>query len=112
MRDDYLHVLHALRDNLPRFTTGTYALWYPQLARAESIQLPEKLKRVAGNNWLHVALTVRAPATEGMGLHGSGMFIINPPWTLHAMLKTTLPYLVKTLGQDEGAGFILEHQAN
>ena len=110
VRDDYQHVLHALRDNFPRFATGTYALWYPQLARAESMQLAEKLKRVVGNNWLHVALSVRTPASEGMGLHGSGMFIVNPPWTLHAMLKATLPYLVKTLGQNEGAGFILEQK--
>ena len=43
-------------------------------------------------------------------MHGSGMFIVNPPWTLHAMLKETMPYLVKTLGQDEGAGFILEQK--
>ncbi|MDP1682798.1 MAG: 23S rRNA (adenine(2030)-N(6))-methyltransferase RlmJ, partial [Burkholderiales bacterium] len=111
VREDYQHVLHALRDNLPRFSTGHYALWYPQLARIESTQLAEKLKRLVGKNWLHVALTVRTPAAEGIGMHGSGMFIVNPPWTLHAMLKEALPYLVKVLGQDEGAGFILEQQA-
>lgn len=110
VREDYQHVLHALRDNLTRFSTGHYALWYPQLARIESTQLPEKLKRLVGKNWLHVALTVRTPAAEGIGMHGSGMFIVNPPWTLHAMLKDAMPYLVKTLGQDEGAGFILEQQ--
>ncbi len=112
MREDYQHVLHALRDNLPRFTTGLYALWYPQLARIESKQLPEKLKRLVGKNWLHVALSVRTPATDGVGMYGSGMFIVNPPWTLHAMLKETLPYLVNTLGQDEGAGFILEQKTD
>ncbi len=31
MREDYQHVLHALRDNLSRFATGLYALWYPSL---------------------------------------------------------------------------------
>ena len=112
MREDYQQVLHALRDNLPRFSTGLYALWYPQLAKPESAQLPDKLKRLVGKNWLHVALTVRTPAAEGIGMHGSGMFIINPPWTLHAMLKETMPYLVKVLGQDAGAGFILEQQAD
>ncbi len=81
-----------------------------QLAKPESAQLPDKLKRLVGKNWLHAALSVRTPAAEGIGMHGSGMFIINPPWTLHAMLKETLPYLVKILGQDAGAGFILEQQ--
>jgi 23S rRNA (adenine2030-N6)-methyltransferase len=112
MREDYQQVLHALRDNLPRFTSGVYALWYPQLGRIESKQLPEKLKRLAGKNWLHVALTIRTPATDGIGMHGSGMFIVNPPWTLHDTLKAVMPYLVATLGQDAGAGFILEQKAD
>ena len=54
---------------------------------------------------------MRTPATDGIGMHGSGMFIVNPPWTLHAMLKDVMPYLVAALGQDEGAGFTLEQKA-
>ncbi len=109
VREDYRHALHALRDQVPRFPSGTYALWYPQLARIESKQLPDKLKRLVGKNYLHVALSVRAPATDGIGMHGSGMFIINPPWTLHATLQEIMPYLVKHLGQDADAQFVLEH---
>jgi 23S rRNA (adenine2030-N6)-methyltransferase len=110
LREDYRHVFHALRDSLARFTTGTYALWYPQLSRMEAKELPDKLKRMANKNWLHVALTVHAPSADGIGMHGSGMFIINPPWTLYEMLQKTMPYLVSTLGQDDGAGFILEQE--
>jgi 23S rRNA (adenine2030-N6)-methyltransferase len=111
VRDDYRHVLHALRDQLPRFPSGTYAIWYPQLPRIESKELPDKLKRLIGKNWLHVALTVRTPSSDGIGLHGSGMFIVNPPWTLHATLQQIMPYLVTQLGQDAGAQFILEQVA-
>ena len=112
MRDDYRDALHALRDQLPRFPTGTYALWYPQLTRIESKQLPDKLKRLVGKNWLHVALTVRTPIPNGIGLYGSGLFIVNPPWTLHAVLQDILPYLVSHLGQDEGAEFTLEQKVD
>lgn len=108
VRDDYRHVLHALRDQLPRFPSGTYAIWYPQLARIESKELPDKLKRLIGKNWLHVALTVRTPSADSIGLHGSGMFVVNPPWTLHATLQAIMPYLVTQLGQDAGAKFLLE----
>jgi len=111
VRDDYRHVLHALRDQLPRFPSGTYAVWYPQLPRIESKELPDKLKRLIGKNWLHVALTVRTPSSDGVGLHGSGMFIVNPPWTLHSTLQQIMPYLVTQLGQDAGAKFILEQVA-
>lgn len=110
LREDYRQVFQALRDSLARFPTGMYALWYPQLAKMESKELPDKLKRMAGKNWLHVALTVHTPSADGIGMHGSGMFIINPPWTLYKMLQEVMPYLVTTLGQDDGAGFILEQE--
>ena len=41
-------------------------------------------------------------------MHGSGMFVLNPPWNLHAVLQEVMPYLVKILGQDAGASFVLE----
>ena len=110
LRDDYRHVVQALKDGLIRFATGTYAIWYPQLSRTESQQLPDRLKSAAGKNWLHVALSVRAPAKDGIGMHGSGMFVVNPPWTLHEILRKTLPYLVSALGQDAGAKFVLEQK--
>lgn len=110
-RDDYPHVIAALKDGLARFATGTYAIWYPQLSRPEARQLPEKLKRLPVKSWLHVALTVHSPSPDGIGMHGSGMFIINPPWTLHKTLAEIMPYLVQTLGQDAGACFTLEQEA-
>lgn len=112
LREDYRHVVLALKENLLRFATGTYAIWYPQLAKLGSQELPGKLKKAAGKNWLHVALTIRTPSREGIGMHGSGMFVVNPPWTLHATLQQVMPYLVAALGQDAGASFVLEQSAS
>ncbi|HEU0234390.1 MAG TPA: 23S rRNA (adenine(2030)-N(6))-methyltransferase RlmJ [Gallionella sp.] len=109
-KQDYRRVTVALREGLQRFAGGVYAVWYPQLQRAEARQLPEQLKQLPVKNWLHVALSVQVPGEGGFGMHGSGMFIINPPWTLHGMLQEVMPYLVRHLGQDEGAGYTLEHQ--
>ncbi|MBT9539517.1 23S rRNA (adenine(2030)-N(6))-methyltransferase RlmJ [Thiobacillus sp.] len=109
-RDDYPNVIAALQEGLTRFATGTYAVWYPQLSRPEAQQLPDKLKRLPIKNWLHVALTVHTPSPDGFGMHGSGMFVINPPWTLHKTLEEIMPYLVKVLGQDAGAGYTLEQE--
>jgi 23S rRNA (adenine2030-N6)-methyltransferase len=36
------------------------------------------------------------------------MFVINPPYTFTATMKETLPWLVKTLGQDERANYKLD----
>ena len=102
---DYRAVRSALRDALERFATGTYAVWYPQLQRRESEALPEELHRIATGDWLHVWLRVKAPAADGFGLHGSGLFVFNPPWNLEAELRTVLPALVDALGQDPRAAF-------
>ncbi|MDD5300296.1 MAG: 23S rRNA (adenine(2030)-N(6))-methyltransferase RlmJ [Gallionella sp.] len=109
-KQDYRRVVAALREGLKRFASGVYAVWYPQLQRAEARQLAEQLKQLPVKSWLHVALSVCAPSEEGFGMHGSGMFVINPPWILHGMLQEVMPYLVKHLGRDEQAAFTLECQ--
>jgi 23S rRNA (adenine2030-N6)-methyltransferase len=38
------------------------------------------------------------------------MFILNPPWTLPKALKQAMPFLVRLLGQDAAAGFVLESE--
>jgi len=109
---DYLRVIEMLKDSLERFAPGTYAIWYPMLARKDARELPEKLKKLPAKGWLHVALQVQSPAQDGFGMHGSGMFVLNPPYTLHDELKAIMPWLTNVLAQDRGAKFILEQQAS
>ena len=107
-KQDYQYVVSALAVGLKRFATGVYALWYPQLHRHESSQLPDQLKLLPAKSWLHVALSVKG-SESAEGMRGSGMFVINPPWGLHTTLQQVMPYLVIHLGQDDQAGFVLEH---
>ena len=99
-KEDYGKVVAAMHDALQRFATGVYAIWYPQIERQDAQDLPSQLRQLVQGNWLQVSLTVKAPAKDGLGLHGSGMFIFNPPWKLGAALHAALPALVKLLGQD------------
>ena len=110
-KQDYERVFHALKESLTRFPGGTYALWYPQITRIDAHDLPQRLKKLPAKSWLHVALRVCTPSKDGFGMHGSGMFVLNPPWTLHDTLQETMPYLTAALGLDSGAGFTLEQQA-
>ncbi|MDD4927764.1 MAG: 23S rRNA (adenine(2030)-N(6))-methyltransferase RlmJ [Gallionella sp.] len=110
-KQDYQRVVSALGEGLKRFPGGVYAVWYPQLQRNDARQLPEQLKRLPVKSWLHVSLSVQAPGEDGFGMHGSGMFVLNPPWNLHAAMQQVMPYLVKHLGQDKDASFTLEQQA-
>ena len=111
-KQDYQRVVSALREGLKRFASGVYAVWYPQLQRAEARQLPQQLKRLPVKSWLHVALSVQAPSENGFGMYGSGMFILNPPWLLHGVLQEVMPYLAKVLGQNGEGSYVLEFEEN
>jgi len=108
MKDDYRKVKDVLDDALGRFPSGIYAVWYPVLQRMESRQFADRLKRLPAKEWLNVTLTVSTPGPDGFGLHSSGMFILNPPYTLEPMLREVMPYLVQVLGKDAGASFVIE----
>lgn len=108
-KQDYRRVVESVKDAIVRFPTGCYAIWYPQVQRRDAQDLPRQLEKLAGKHWMHVSLSVHKPSAEGLGLHGSGLFVINPPWTLSAEMKETLPWLVNTLGQDERASFKLDY---
>lgn len=110
VKDDYRTVVDVVGEAIRRFPDGTYAVWYPMLARSEARQLPDRLARLGAGSWLDVRLAVRRPARDGFGMFGSGLFIVNPPWVLPQVLEQAMPWLVETLGEDDGAAFNLEHE--
>ena len=119
VKTDYARVAATIADALTRFATGIYAVWYPIIPRPEAHDVPRKLKTLAtkaGKSWLHATLTVKSSKIltdvtgqeHRPGLPASGMFVINPPHTLKAMLQAALPQMVQLLAQDPNAQFSLE----
>ena len=109
-KQDYRHLELCLEAALMRFATGCYAIWYPVIARRESIALAERLKTIAKAHdraWLRAELRVENAPGERR-LQSSGMFIINPPWTLKDHLAEVLPLLKKAIGIDAGASYTLQ----
>ena len=109
-KNDYRNLEACLEEALGRFATGCYAIWYPVIARRESIALPDRLKAIAKahqRTWLRAELRVENTPGERR-LQASGMFVFNPPWTLHDHLKDALPFLKNALGLDAGAIYTLQ----
>jgi 23S rRNA (adenine2030-N6)-methyltransferase len=79
------------------------------LARSEARQLPQRLAALGAESWLDVRLVVCKPARDGFGMFGSGLYIVNPPWVLPDLLEGVMPWFARTLGEDDGAAFDLEH---
>ena len=85
-----------------RWPGGIYALWYPLKEPREAERFAAALKASAIPKILRAELTIRAPSTPPR-LFGTGMIVVNPPYTLETELKVLLPALVKVLA-DDGRG--------
>jgi 23S rRNA (adenine2030-N6)-methyltransferase len=107
-KNDYARTLASVADAMKRFATGVYAVWYPIVSRAESAAFPTQLRALGAASWLHATLQISGPSADGFGLHGSGMFVINPPFNLEGLLQEALPWLCDTLAEDDGASWSLE----
>ncbi|WP_047539013.1 23S rRNA (adenine(2030)-N(6))-methyltransferase RlmJ [Methylotenera versatilis] len=107
VKDDYVLVVDCIKDSLKRFATGTYMIWYPLLQRPEPQQMLQNLQKLNPKNWLNISLTVQSPSENGYGMHGSSVFIINPPYVLPALLNESMPILTELLSLDEAANYQL-----
>ena len=106
-KQDYRAVVQSIKDALTRFATGCYLVWYPRVNRLQVEQMVKQLQHIQGVQWLQAELTVCKAPTDQHGLFGSGMLVINPPYTLYKKLNEALPWLAKTLAQDESASWKL-----
>ena len=104
IKSDYPKVVDALQEGLSRFAEGVYVVWYPILTRGDHIRMIESLRKLSEKT-LNIAMTVQEPDEKGFGMLGSGLFIINPPWTLKETMQDIMPYLVEKLAQYPGASY-------
>ncbi len=104
IKTDYPKVVDALEEGLARFAEGVYVIWYPILTRGDHIRMLESLRKLSEKT-LNIAMTVQQPDEKGFGMLGSGLFIINPPWTLKDTMQDIMPYLVEKLAQYPGASY-------
>jgi 23S rRNA (adenine2030-N6)-methyltransferase len=88
-------VSHALR----RMAHVCMLIWYPVTTQQFADQLCKGLTFAGAKSVLRAELLVREPQ-DGGGLAGSGVIVVNPPWTLHGEAETILPELARILGEN------------
>ncbi len=99
---EYERLVDGLAKAYRRFATGTYCLWYPIKKGAPVAEFHEALKALEIPKMLCAELSVRSDR-ETTGLSGSGLIIVNPPFTLKDELHLVLPELKRVLAQDRYA---------
>lgn len=100
---EFRRLVDALAAAHRRFATGTVILWYP----IKDVRIARVFSRDAAAlgipKLLSAELFIRSPRIEGGELSGTGLLILNPPFTLEEKLAKLLPYLTRTLARTKDA---------
>jgi 23S rRNA (adenine2030-N6)-methyltransferase len=90
-----------------RFSTGTYMLWYPIKDVAQKEVFATQLYNTGIKKVLRVEFNIHQP-TFPPTLHGTGMIIVNPPFTLVEELKLILAELQPILAPSGKGDFKID----
>jgi 23S rRNA (adenine2030-N6)-methyltransferase len=95
-RADFTRLAEALAGAHRKWSTGTFVLWYPIKTREAPDALGRRLGRLGVAKILRCELIV-GPLREDAGLAGSGLIVVNPPFTLERDLRILLPAMGRIL---------------
>ncbi len=95
LKEDYQQVPQWSAKLFQRWSTATLAIWYPLLPAGRHQLLLKGLERSGLRKILVSELSV-APS-DGEGMYGSGMAVVNTPWQLDEELAQCLPGLAQQL---------------
>ena len=89
-----------------RFPTGTYLIWYPILASDSFARLVDGIAALSPPSLLQIETLFRDQRVT-RGMIGSGMLVINAPWTLDTQLDALLPDICERLGTDDSGSYCI-----
>jgi 23S rRNA (adenine2030-N6)-methyltransferase len=95
-RDDYAPVVELLAKVHAKWPTGMYAIWFPIKDHHAITRFYRRLRNTNIPKILATELCVLPPDNQ-LGLNGTGMIIVNPPWQFSDTAFTTLKWLKTAL---------------
>ena len=98
-KGDFDRMVAGLVKAHQRWPGGIYAFWYPVKDPHEIAEFVDALERTGIPKILRIELNVKPFATP-LRLHGTGMIVVNPPYTLEDEMKVLLPELAGLLAED------------
>jgi 23S rRNA (adenine2030-N6)-methyltransferase len=108
---EFSDAARALQNGLRRWPNGTYCLWYPIKPGNAQRRLHASLVAAGIKKMLVLELNVRPPDSP-LGLNGSGLLLVNPPWQLDQQMNKLLPKLLAALANESGSSTEIHWLAN
>ena len=94
LKDEYEKVLEMLSDCYKKFPLGVYIIWYPVLKNKKSEKFIFNVLKKKYKNLSHVEMI-----TDNLNnrMQGSGLFILNCPWSIENDIKKSLETIFNCL---------------
>lgn len=105
--DDLQRCLVAMQTGIQRMRQTVIALWYPIKDQRLLRDFYQQVSNAGLPKVLRVELNVR-PVDTTLGLNGSGLMLVNPPWPLWEELEQVLPWLATQLAQSGEGGWRMD----
>ncbi len=97
-RDNYPQVTKLIKAAYAKWPTGVYAIWFPIKHRAPIVRFYRELMNSGIPKLLACELLMQ-PDDNALGLNGSGLIVVNPPWGFDDGAKKTLSWLNDRLSE-------------
>ncbi|AZO24712.1 23S rRNA (adenine(2030)-N(6))-methyltransferase RlmJ [Mesorhizobium sp. M1E.F.Ca.ET.045.02.1.1] len=104
---EFQRLVENLRRAHRRWPGGIYALWYPIKDRKAVAAFRAALQETGIPKLLDIGFEIR-PASNEPSLDGSGLVVVNPPFTLEGELRVLLPALHKVLAVEQPSRWTIE----
>jgi 23S rRNA (adenine2030-N6)-methyltransferase len=102
--DEFKELLQAFGDAYARWPTGTFLMWYP-IRSADQRSLVHSRFEALGIPKMLLAEMAVHPDDVGVGLAGSGMMIVNPPYGADEFLRDAYSVIHHCIAA-AGAGYV------
>lgn len=101
LKTDYDDAVKSIEKGYKKMPHAMFLLWYPVVERQRIATMIKRLRQANIKDAWQIELGI-APDSTDYGMTASGMFVINPPWTLADDMRQCLPTIAEQIAKKAG----------
>jgi 23S rRNA (adenine2030-N6)-methyltransferase len=110
LKDEYEQVFKMLSNCYKKFPLGVYIIWYPILKNNKAVSFTLNILKENYKNLSHIEMITD---NSNNGMQGSGLFILNSPWSIEKDIKKSLEIIFDCLKKNNSVSkFTFKNNSN